>query len=219
MYADRAHRGRISPTGLALAVGINAALLGALIWSSPEIVTAIDWKPITATNIPVPPPPPPDPAPTKPTEVPRTTEIYAQPPIIDLPRLPDAGPIAVIDPPSIPDVTAGLGGGNGTVVVDPPKPPPVMAGAEVDPRYADALQPDYPADMRRMATEGQVVVRVLIGTDGRVKQIELVRSPSESFFNVTRRQALSRWRFKPATRDGVAYESWKTMSLRFTLVE
>ena len=60
-------------------------------------------------------------------------------------------------------------------------------------------------------------MRVLIGTDGRVKAVELVSSDSPGVFEETRRRALARWRFKPATRGGVAEESWKEMTVRFQI--
>lgn len=58
---------------------------------------------------------------------------------------------------------------------------------------------------------------MLIGTDGRVKQVERVSAASEAFWQATERQALSRWRFRPALRDGVAVESWRTMTVRFEM--
>ena len=60
-------------------------------------------------------------------------------------------------------------------------------------------------------------VRVLIGSDGKVKQVELVSTDSPGFFDATKRRALANWRFKPATRGGVAEESWKEMTVRFEI--
>jgi len=50
-----------------------------------------------------------------------------------------------------------------------------------------------------------------------VKAVEQVSATSNAFFEATRRQALAKWRFKPATRGGIPQESWKTMSVRFEL--
>jgi periplasmic protein TonB len=50
-----------------------------------------------------------------------------------------------------------------------------------------------------------------------VKAVERVTAASDGLFEATRRQALSRWRFRPATRDGAAVESWKAMTVRFEL--
>ncbi|MES2045025.1 MAG: energy transducer TonB [Pseudomonadota bacterium] len=108
-------------------------------------------------------------------------------------------------------------GGAGTVIPQQVKGPPIMIGADIDPRYANNFQPTYPPDEIRESRTGRVTVRVLIGIDGRVKDIEKVSAPSDSFWEATRRQALSKWRFKPATRDGEPYETWKTMNVSFVL--
>ncbi|MGK6319073.1 TonB family protein [Sphingomonas sp. DT-204] len=220
MYADRANRGKMSPAGLTMAVGINAALIGALIWSAPAILVEPDG---TLTVYPVdadPPPPPPEPRiePKKATESARPIETAVPKPVIELPSEPTNKLAGTIDP--LPPPPTDTASGTGGVTVDLPKPlPPVMVDAVTDPRYAADLQPEYPAAMRRAGKEGQVVVKVLIGTDGRVKDIQLVSSPDPSFFDATKRQALARWRFKPATRDGIPYESWKTMRLGFRLTD
>ena len=93
----------------------------------------------------------------------------------------------------------------------------MLIGANIDPRYANYLQPPYPSDEIRAGNGGRVSVRVLIGVDGRVKDIEKLSAASDSFWDATRRQALSKWRFKPATRDGAPYEAWKTMNVSFVL--
>ncbi|WP_163484575.1 energy transducer TonB, partial [Escherichia coli] len=89
--------------------------------------------------------------------------------------------------------------------------------AKRDPRYADAFQPNYPASELRAQRDGRVSVRVLVGADGRVKSVEQVSATSPAFFEATRQQALSKWRFKPATRGGVAEESWMTLSVTFQI--
>jgi protein TonB len=96
---------------------------------------------------------------------------------------------------------------------------PVMVDAFIDPRYQNLLQPPYPPEEQRAGNSGRVVLRVLVGTDGRVKQVEKVSAASDAFFAAAQRQALGKWRFKPATQDGVPIEQWKTMSLRFVLNE
>ena len=87
----------------------------------------------------------------------------------------------------------------------------------LDSRYADRFQPAYPVGQLRLEREAEVSVRVLVGSDGRVKQIELIDSPHEDFWNATRKQALKSWRFTPATRDGKPFESWMTLKVRFEI--
>ena len=60
-------------------------------------------------------------------------------------------------------------------------------------------------------------VTVLVGTDGRVKDIQLIESPHEDFWSATRKQALRKWRFTPATKDGKPVESWMTLKVLFQI--
>jgi protein TonB len=220
MYAQRNDARRISPSGLAAAVAINAGIIAALLTASPEIITRVEppfegfWVP----NDPPPPPPPPKP------ETPRvdSKQPLSQPPIstpkprVDLDsHLNDMTGVDIITPPPSRDV---LPPGE-TLVIDPPVTPPAppLLDASADPRYARDFQPDYPPSERRAGNEAVLRVRVLIGEDGRVKDFQALSPTDGAFVDVTRRQALSRWRFRPATRGGVPESQWKTMTVRFRL--
>ena len=65
----------------------------------------------------------------------------------------------------------------------------------------------------------RVTVRVTINAEGRVTDIARVSATDESFWLATQRHALRKWRFRPATRDGVPVETTKTMIVRFTLTD
>ena len=217
MYADRYQRAKPNPVSLTAAIGINAALVAALLLSVPEFKKVID-TPIEAYAVPDTPPPPLEVPKVKPKPDARTPTrpdiVTPQPKVADLPG--EATVTTVDARPSFPadlgPATAGTG-----VTIDPPRPAPVMV--EATPDALAPFQPDYPPSGRREGVEGAVTVRVLIGADGRVKAVEQVRSIGDAFFAATKRQALSRWRFKPATRDGIPYESWRTMTVRFVLEE
>ncbi|RDE05848.1 energy transducer TonB [Sphingomonas aracearum] len=226
MYADRAHPGYarpgIKPANLLVAIGINAAIFAALAFSAPTLVPRTD-KPFDVRNIPLDPVPPPKPEPVR--EMKRVTpadprpepDLFVTRPVVETPS------DSILTVTSIPQPPPPIGEpGTGTDIApraepSPPPPLPVMVGAEIDPRYAAAFQPIYPGEERRAGREGRVTVRVLIGTDGRVKQVERVSAATDAFFEATRERALARWRFRPATRDGVAVEAWRTMSVRFEL--
>lgn len=219
MYADRNSRAKPNPVSLTAAIGINAALVAALLLSSPDIIkedggiTQIFDVPIIE---PPQPEPKPQPQPERKTDLPRDVKIET--PIPDVvPPLPLTNPVqGTAEPqPTIPAADPGPPSTGSGVTVDPPRPAPVLTEAAPDPRAE--FQPDYPASGRREGVEGAVTVRVLVGADGRVKAVEQVRSIGDAFFAATKRQALSRWRFKPATRDGIPYESWRTMTVRFVL--
>jgi periplasmic protein TonB len=222
MYADRYHSTASRPAGAGAALLISGAMILGLYYAGPTIAPgAFADPPITTTHIPLDPPPP------KPQPEPQTEQRKA---IATTPRphIPDL----VVDPPTdgegiagtrlIEPITSGpsgpVGPAGGGITADPPLAP-VLVGAAVDPRYADALQPPYPPAEIRRGIEGSVTARVLIGVDGRVKTIEILKSPSDGLADATRRQALTRWRFKPATRDGIPVEGWKLMTLRFQIVE
>lgn len=218
MYADRYERAKPNPVSLTAAIGINAALVAALLLSAPDILPPVETI-LEGYVVKDRPPPPPPPIPDEPVVEIRTT-MPTRPttpdPVIDTTVSNDIVPVGEPLPPVGPIDLGPLTTGGGTgVTLDPPKPAPVLTEAAPDPRAE--FQPDYPPSERRAGVSGTVTVRVLVGADGRVKAVEQVRSVGDAFFAATRRQALSRWRFKPATRDGVPYESWRTMTVRFVL--
>lgn len=207
---------RHSPASLTAALAINGAVLGALIFSAPAIEeklpTILDTIAIPIIEPdPVPPPPP------EPRER-AVTQPLPQPPTPSRSILPPTPTdfVTRIAPPQPPTPFVG------TTIADPapavtPERRSVFVGPQLDRRFADALQPPYPAGKIRSEEEGVVTVRVLVGPDGRVKQVEKVDAADDAFYQATAQQALKRWRFKPATRDGVAVEGWRTMTVRFEL--
>lgn len=219
MYAEHRYAPPKSRTvSLGGALLINGALIAGLIYASPDLLPKEIPTILTGTNIPLRPVPPPE----KPKElskvdreVSRTPLPQIPDPIIESPtRNPIDGteeiypPLPPLQPPADP----------GPPIFAEPAPPPLpLIGAEQDLRYLKDFQPSYPSGELRAQRDGVVRIRVLIGIDGRVKAAESVSATSPAFFEATRRQALSKWRFKPATRGGVPQESWKTLSVRFEI--
>ncbi len=117
------------------------------------------------------------------------------------------------------EIKVGSGGIGDEFRFDPIKiaPDPVIVGASLNRRFARDFQPAYPVGQLRREIEGTVSVRVLVGTDGRVKDIQLIESPHEDFWTATRKQALGKWRFTAATKDGRPVESWMTLKVRFEI--
>lgn len=201
------------PLAAALAIGVPALLVAAVALSPmvidrPPKAETQEW-----TSIFLPEPKPPEARPD-PRPQPERRDI-------SLTTVPTKLPPAANDRVEVETrpYVAPAGSGTGPAVaeeVPPPARPPLVT-AELDTRFAGAFQPDYPANERRREVEGVARVRVLIGTDGRVKAVELISADSPGFFEETRRRALAKWRFKPATRGGVAEESWKVMTVRFEL--
>lgn len=216
MQVDRYQRPQAGFGSLTGAATITGGMIAALIFMNPGFVKKPEI-PIIAYPVDADPPPPP-PVPEKRVEQRKATSNPVTETVVPKtdPIVPTENPIVgVTEPPPLPPITGGVGTG---VTLDPPAPPlPVLVAAMVDPRYAGDFQPPYPPADQRAGNEARITVRVLVGTDGRVKAVEQVSAGAESFFSATRRHALSRWRFKPATRDGVPYESWRQMNVRFVI--
>ncbi|MBO9695628.1 MAG: TonB family protein [Sphingopyxis sp.] len=206
---------RHHPFAALFAVGLPAALVAGVALSPMIIIdepatSTPPWKSITLPK-PKLPEPQPDPKPQHRQQQPQLTA-----PPSPLPPIAQDPPEAPSLPPYVPPAGTGTGP---SVTVDPPVIPvkPKLVLAELDSRFAGAFQPDYPPREQHGGIEGAAKVRVLIGTDGRVKAVELVSTDSPGFFEATKRRALAKWRFRPATRGGVPEESWKVMTVRFEI--
>lgn len=221
MRIDRynGHRhGGFDINGMGLALVATAAMVFALTLTTRHF-TKVDDTPLVTRNIPIDPPPPPRPEPKPELKQKVEANPLPRPDPVDISHPPVEAPATSYFPARIeatpnPDMVVGTGTG-GTVAQ--PIHIPVERAARLDARYADTFQPDYPMGERDAARSGRVVVRVLIGTDGRVKAVEQVSAASPAFFEATRRRALAKWRFVPATRDGVAVEAWQQIGVTFEL--
>lgn len=220
MYADRsALPNRLNAAGLAAAIGLNAAVVAALIFSAPAIVTKGPSAPLKFIQIFTPEPPPPEPTPPPQQQTASHPAERVDAPKSDV-AIPSVADFTVADLPPLPPVGSNPGTDLGpTADVDPLPPPelPTLIEPSLDPRYRGDVQPVYPAAERRAGREGRVTIRVLVGVDGRVKQAERVSATSDAFWQATRGRALAAWRFRPATRGGVPVEAWQTLSLTFVL--
>jgi protein TonB len=141
-----------------------------------------------------------------------TTGAYAQPsPGTDAHRAPAPGEAAGAGAPAVGGGGSGSGGdgdggGSGS------------ASARVE--YGSNPAPMYPAQARRRSQQGTVALRILVGVDGRVERVEIVRSSGfDSLDEAAVETVRTRWRFVPAQRDGVAVESWVEVPIRFALTE
>lgn len=199
-----------SPSGFALVVLLHAAVFAALIlikgpainriFHPPTLVTLIPTDPIPD---PVRPPPPRTPQPEQHTTI---TQAHT---VIDT-NVPGTAVDQTYHPPVFTDPGPPARGIElATSVV-----PPVRREARL---LGNDLQPPYPASEERAQREGVVRVRVTIGPDGRVIAVERLSATSDAFWQATQRQALSRWRFRPATLDGRPVEGSQVMTVQFRL--
>lgn len=77
--------------------------------------------------------------------------------------------------------------------------------------------PEYPYAARRARQEGTVLLLVDVDCDGTARNVELQRSCGHSLLDKAARDAVERWRFRPATAGGVAKPSRVVVPVRFVL--
>lgn len=212
----------VRPDSLILSGGLVALMLTGMIFAAPQVASGIlKEPPLIIFHVPPPPEPQPQPKPQPQQRVTKTTPAPPRPTVDQPPVMVDTVPTGPAftpgDPVTVEGTVATGSGSGGGIAIEPPAP--VFVEPVVDPRFARDFQPPYPADQQREGREGLVKVRVLIGTDGRVKAVEPVSAASDSFLDATRRHALAKWRFRPATRDGMPIERWRLMRVNFVLTE
>lgn len=81
----------------------------------------------------------------------------------------------------------------------------------------DNAKPVYPFVARRRGIEGRVVLRVRVHPDGTAGRIEVARSSGHRRLDDAARDAVMRWRFIPAARQGVTVAADLLVPIRFSL--
>jgi TonB family protein len=131
----------------------------------------------------------------------------ASPQVRDVKQSSSAGKIGNQVPMSlIPDlaVDAGAGGGDEAVVQSQDLQVEVFEEGETDERPIpmDMTPVTYPLEARERGIEGTLVVYFIIGHDGRVKSIDVQKSPSPIITREAKR-TIATWRFKPGKKKGI----------------
>jgi len=111
----------------------------------------------------------------------------------------------------------------GAAPIEPPQPV-VRRGdllpltlVDVPPVAVEQPAPTYHPMARQLRQEGTVVVNVLIDEDGAVADVQVLREIPNSKLNDAAVKAVRRWRYEPASKDGVAVRVWKTEAIHFRL--
>ena len=77
------------------------------------------------------------------------------------------------------------------------------------------IEPDYPDDAKAAGVEGDVVFRIIIGTDGKVQEIHLRRG--KPLLIEAAAKAVSKWQYRPYLFNGNAVEVETFATVRFRL--
>ena len=106
-------------------------------------------------------------------------------------------------------------------VPEPPKPTPapkqkvaVSEGVQ-QARLIHRVQPVYPPLAKQTGLQGTVVLRALIGTDGAVREVQLVSGPY--LLGQAAMDAVLQWRYQPTLLNGQPMEVETRITVIFTL--
>ena len=99
-----------------------------------------------------------------------------------------------------------------------PAPEYLIAGSlDPGPKLLEDIDPVYPVEAG--LREGTVVLRLLIGKNGAVDEVSVVRSTPSELFDRAALAAFSQARFSPGMMLGVPVKSQMTIELHFTPVD
>ncbi len=82
-----------------------------------------------------------------------------------------------------------------------------------------SIPPMYPLRAKRRGIEGWVKVKFLVNPKGLVEKIEIIDSQPTGIFDQSAVQAVSSWRFKPGTVEGVPVKVWAEQVIKFKLAK
>ena len=162
---------------------------------------------------PRPPPPAPVPAPAPPrpaTPAPTTRQAVPPPPKPAKAPRPPSPPA----PPARPAFQFNLGGTNSQTNA-------IVRGSAVVPAKPDArfrnLEPVYPDAAAERGEQGTVMLLIHVTPNGTASQVDVLHSSGFRLLDRAAQQAVARWHFLPAVRDGQAVAASMPLRVVFSL--
>lgn len=164
----------------------------------PQALTVIEVPEVVVEPIPVPPPPTP---PTRPSPPRAPTQAPVQVNLAD-----SALPVPV----ALPHIEPSLETSNEAFM------PPPDTGAQI--AYGNAPPPPYPGIAIRRGWQGEVLLRVKVGANGRALEAVVEKSSGHRLLDrVASEHVLARWRFQAARQGGRLVEAWALVPISFKI--
>ncbi len=90
---------------------------------------------------------------------------------------------------------------------------------EVDtpPRVTRKVPPVYPFKAKRKGVNGHVMIRCLVGINGKPGKLKIIESVPEGVFDDAGLSAVQKWRFKPGVLGGEPVPTWVRIPFKFSL--
>jgi TonB family protein len=79
------------------------------------------------------------------------------------------------------------------------------------------VDPDYTEEARRARISGTVIVSLIVGADGRPRDIRIVRGLGRGL-DEKAAEAVARWRFRPGIKEGSTVPVQATIEVKFRLL-
>jgi protein TonB len=201
---------------------LQTGLLQRVLVLAEEIVVPVEFIAPAVPPVIKPPPELPKPPPSIKTPVAAPTPT-PMPPVASAPV---PMPLAIADP--TPSANAPSGLTHAPAVVAPvvaapsaPAPPPVpkleLPSSDAD--YLHNPKPKYPNLSVARNEQGTVRLLVLVGADGKSKDVKIKTSSGFERLDRAARDAVFGWTFVPGKRAGVPEEMWYDLSMPFKLTE
>jgi protein TonB len=131
-------------------------------------------------------------------------------------RNPQTSNPAVVDQGTLPATSNTAVTSESTGNIGPVDTTPMQMGSQLESITATA--PRYPRDEARAGVQGRVMLRILVGIDGRPVEVSIDRSSgNRSLDRTARDHVLKTWVFKPAMRDGHPVQASGLVPIDFTM--
>lgn len=175
---------------------------------------------VTMRNLDTTPPPPPPPAAAPELDPdPAPAQAVVPKPMIALPAPGPAQVMVDAPPPPAPPAPPGPAAASTAAPAAPARAAAAVRDAgDLSGTLVEARPPTYPPESRRAREEGTVKLRLLVGPDGRVAEIEVAASSGSRRLDRAALQAVRRWRWSPVTAGGeaVAVRGYVTIPFKLT---
>lgn len=194
---------------LALVVAVHVGLLCWVAFAvHPDKVAKVSVMSVQilpmAPPVESPKPKPPKPQPPRPvTPKPVVTRVKTPEPVKAAP-LPEPRPVVVEEPKAEPRPA-------------PAEPEATVIPPRHDAAYLNNPAPVYPLMSRRLGESGTVLMRVLVGANGRPQEIQVQKSSGYARLDESARAAVRKWSFVPSQRGDEKLAGWVNFPIVFNL--
>jgi TonB family protein len=95
--------------------------------------------------------------------------------------------------------------------------PALLSDVDTTPKVLEAFPPLYPDDAKANGIEGKVVVQFVVDTDGYATEPEILEATPPDIFDDAALEAITQYRFQPATKDGMRVACIAKLAIGFAI--